>query len=59
MAEGYLPLLAGVHWRGPDDPVGMPHALRGLPGTVGLRTRPKVHAFRCEPCEVVIFRYGA
>ena len=59
MEEGYLPLLAGVHWRHQDDPVGLPHALGGLPGTVGLRRRPKLHAFRCEPCQAVIFRYGA
>ncbi len=58
MGEGYLPLLSGLHWRGPGQPVGMPHAIGGLPGTFGWRRRPRVHAFRCEPCEVVTFRYG-
>jgi hypothetical protein len=59
MAEGYLPLLAGIHWRRVSEPVGIPHALKGLPGTVGWWGRPRVHAYRCEACEVVTFRYGA
>jgi hypothetical protein len=58
MDEGYLPLLAGMHWRRPGEPVGMPHALRGLPGTVGWRGRPRLHAFRCTPCEILTFQYG-
>lgn len=59
MEEGYLPLQAGVPWRKPGEPVGLVNAFRGLPGTVvGLRHRPRVHAYRCEPCEVVTFRYG-
>jgi len=58
MGEGYLVLLAGLHWRSPDEPVGMPHALKGLPGTVGWRTRPRLHAFRCEACSIVTFQYG-
>src|SRR5262245_39705991 len=40
MNEGYLPLLAGLHWRGRSEAVGLPHALAGLPGTVGWRGRP-------------------
>lgn len=59
MEEGYLPLQSGVHWRAVDQPVGFPHPLRGLPGTVGWRNRPRVHAYRCESCEVLTFRYGA
>ncbi|MGH0029627.1 MAG: PF20097 family protein [Myxococcota bacterium] len=58
MDEGYLPLLAGIHWRRIGDPVGLPHALRGLPGTVGWRGRPRLHAFRCVPCEVLTVQYG-
>jgi len=58
MAEGYLVLLAGLHWRRLGEPVGVPHALRGLPGTAGLRGRPRLHAFRCERCSVATFRYG-
>jgi hypothetical protein len=58
MAEGYLPLLAGLHWREIGDPIRVPHALAGLPGTVGWRGRPRLHAFRCEPCEIITFRYG-
>ena len=59
MEEGYLPLQSGVPWRRPDQPIGVAHAFHGLPGTApGLRTRPRVHAYRCEPCEVVTFRYG-
>jgi hypothetical protein len=58
MAEGYLPLLAGVHWRRIDAPVGLPHALGGLKGTVGWRGRPCLHAFHCEACRIVTFGYG-
>lgn len=58
MTEGYLPLLAGLHWREPGEPTGLPHALAGLPGTVGWRGRPRLHAFRCESCEVLTLRYG-
>ena len=59
MEEGYLPLQAGVPWRRTGEPVGLVSVFQGLPGTVsGLRSRPRVHAFRCEPCEVVTFRYG-
>ncbi len=59
MEEGYLPLQAGVPWRRPGEPIGMVSVFHGLPGTVtGLRHRPRVHAYRCEPCEVVTFRYG-
>ncbi len=59
MIEGYLPLLAGLHWRVRGQPVGLPHALAGLPGTVGWRGRPRPHAFRCAPCQVITLRYGA
>jgi hypothetical protein len=58
MAEGYLVLLAGLHWREPGEPVGLPHALSGLPGTVGWRARPRLHAFRCTQCEIVSAQYG-
>jgi hypothetical protein len=58
MAEGYLAVLAGLHWREIGEPIGMPHALGGLPGTVGWRGRPRLHAFRCGECSVVTFKYG-
>jgi hypothetical protein len=58
MDEGYLPLLAGTHWRRLGEPIGLPHALGGLPGTVGWRGRPLVHAFRCAGCEILTFQYG-
>ncbi len=58
MAEGYVVPLAGVHWRQAGEPVGLPHALGGLPGTVGWRGRPRLHAFRCTQCEVLTLRYG-
>jgi hypothetical protein len=58
MDEGYLVVLSGVHWRNMEEPIGMPHALGGLPGTVGWLGRPRLHGFRCEPCEVATFQYG-
>jgi len=58
MEEGYLPLVSGIQWRMPGDAVGLPHALKGLPGTVGWCARPRLHAFRCAQCEVVSFQYG-
>ncbi len=59
MDEGYLPLRAAIHWRRLGAPVGAAGAFGGLRGTMSLRKPPRVHAFRCEPCEVVMFRYGA
>jgi hypothetical protein len=59
MAEGYLPILSGIHWRRPDQPIGLPHALSGMPGTVGWKGRPCLHAFRCEACRIVTFGYGS
>ncbi len=58
MAEGYVAVLAGLHWRAIDEPIGMPHALSGLPGTVGWRGRPRLHGYRCDSCCVVTFKYG-
>ena len=58
MIEGYLPLLSGIHWRELQEPTGIPNALSGLPGTVGWRGRPRLHAYRCADCQVVTFRYG-
>lgn len=58
MEEGYLPLVGGISWRQSSEPIGLPHALTGLPGTVGWWGRPRLHAYRCEACAVVIFRYG-
>ena len=58
MAEGYLATLSGIHWRDAGQPIGLPHALGGLPGTVSMRRRPMLHAFHCAHCEVVSFQYG-
>jgi hypothetical protein len=58
MDEGYLAVLAGIHWRRLGQPIGLPHALAGLPGTVGRSARPRLHAFRCVPCEIATFQYG-
>ncbi len=59
MDEGYIPLLSGLNWRASGEPIGIPHALSGLPGTVGLRARPRLHAFRCQHCSIATFKYGA
>jgi hypothetical protein len=58
MEEGYLPLVSGIQWRKGSEPIGLPHALKGLAGTVGWRGRPRLHAFRCSRCEIVSFQYG-
>jgi hypothetical protein len=58
MEEGYVPLVAGLHWREIGEPVGLPSALRGLPGTVGWRERPRLHSFRCQACELLTLQYG-
>lgn len=58
MREGALPLLAGLHWREPGEPVGIPNALAGLPGTTSWRGRPILHAYRCDPCEVLLVKHG-
>jgi hypothetical protein len=57
MAEGYLVPLSGLHWRDANQPIGFPHALAGLPGTVGWRGRPRLHAYRCDKCAIATFQY--
>jgi hypothetical protein len=59
MKEGYIPIVRAIHWREKDQPVGIAPAWKGLPGIKLSWLRPtKLHAFRCEQCEVVGFRYG-
>ncbi len=58
MAEGFLVPMAGVHWRSAGEPVGLPNALGGLPGTTSWRGRPRLHAFHCDKCQVATFRYA-
>lgn len=58
MTEGYLPTTGGVSWRDRGDPVGMPTILSGLPGTTFWVKRPRLHAFHCEQCKIIIFKYG-
>jgi hypothetical protein len=58
MEDGYLPLSAGIHWRGTDEPIGIAPAFGGLPGTGGWPLRARLHGLRCDACELVIFRYG-
>jgi len=58
MEEGALVPLAGIHWRAPEQPTGLAHALSGLPGTVGWRGRPRLQAWRCEACAVATLAYG-
>ncbi len=58
MTEGYIPTSAGIPWRDRDDPVGMPTISSGLPGTMSLIKRPKLHAYRCPACGIVTFKYG-
>lgn len=58
MTEGYMPTVGGVSWRDRGDPVGIPSMLTGLPGTAYLIKRPKLHAYRCEDCRIITFKYG-
>ena len=58
MEEGYVMPAGGLHWRGGDEPTGMPTLMGGLPGSVGWTGRPRLHAFRCQPCQIVTLRYG-
>lgn len=58
MEEGWVPMLSGMSWRRLGQPIGLPHGLTGLSGTVGWRGRPRLHAFRCVPCEIVSLQYG-
>ena len=59
MDEGVLVPMSGVHWRARNEPIGLPSALGGLPGTFRWGGRARLHAFRCEPCQVATFRYGS
>lgn len=58
MTEGYIPTAGGITWRNRDDPVGIPTILTGLPGTKFFLKRPRLHAYRCESCRIVTFKYG-
>ncbi len=58
MTEGYMPTVGGVSWRDREDPIGIPTMLTGLPGTAFWVKRPKLHAYRCEPCRIIVFKYG-
>jgi hypothetical protein len=58
MKEGYLPVNRGIYWRTLDQPLGMPTLFSGLSGTVSLFSRPRFHAYHCERCKVITFKYG-
>lgn len=58
MTEGYMPTVGGVAWRDREDPIGIPTMFTGLPGTAFWIKRPALHAYRCEPCRIIIFKYG-
>ncbi len=58
MIEGYLPMGSGIIWRNINQPVGIPTVFGGLPGTVFLGKRPKLHAYHCASCKIVTFKYG-
>ena len=57
MDVGYIVPFGGIHWRDADQPIGLPTALGGLPGTVGWRGRPRLQAFHCTACGIVTFKY--
>jgi hypothetical protein len=57
--EGALVPMGGIHWRRIGDPIGLPSTLGGLPGTVGWRGRPCLHAVRCSSCRLVTFRHAS
>jgi len=58
MGEGYLVTSQGIHWRDVGQPIALPSALGGLPGTFEWRKRARPHAYRCGKCEIVTFQYG-
>ena len=58
MIEGYLPVGGGIVWRNIDQPVGIPNVFSGLPGTAFFGKRSKLHAYHCERCKIVTFKYG-
>ena len=58
MTEGYMPTVGGVSWRDRDDPIGIPSMFTGLKGTTFWIKRPALHAYRCERCRIITFKYG-
>ncbi|HVY54404.1 MAG TPA: PF20097 family protein [Thermodesulfobacteriota bacterium] len=58
MREGYMPTVGGVSWRDREDPIGIPTMFTGLEGTVFWIKRPALHAYRCENCRIILFKYG-
>lgn len=59
MSEGYLPMGFGIHWRNINQPVAIPTIFSGLTGTVFWLKRPRLHAYHCDKCRIIIFKYGA
>lgn len=60
MEDGYIPIVGGIHWRRKGQRVGLPSMLTGLPGTVWWNPfrRPKLPAYHCPKCKIIIFVYG-
>lgn len=58
MTEGYLPMGFGIHWRNINQPVAIPTIFSGLSGTVSWLKRPRLHAYHCDKCRIIIFKYG-
>ena len=58
MNEGYMPTIGGVSWRDRNEAVGIPTIFSGLPGTTFWVKRPMLHAFHCEKCNIITFKYG-
>ena len=58
MTEGYLPMGFGIHWRNIDQPFGVPTIFGVLPKTIFWFKRPKLHAYHCNKCKIILFQYG-
>lgn len=57
MQDGYLPISDGLHFiRGDGNAAGA--FAEDLPGTHAVMRTNRLLAWRCKPCQMVVFKYG-
>ncbi|XAM00494.1 PF20097 family protein [Phycisphaeraceae bacterium D3-23] len=57
MQVGFLPVSDGLHFMRGDGKAAANFA-EDLPGTHAVMRSNRLLAWRCKPCQVVVFKYG-
>ncbi len=59
MSEGYIPTVAdGIFWFPRDQTPRVNPMAQSLPNTSAWMRYARLHAWRCESCSLVLFKYG-